>query len=468
MEADYDKSKWRVFSDAEEGLSIIYPSTWNRTEGQMNTTVAFIHPEETAASINLLTQDLGEDEPMTTTDFAERSVEEFRRAGLVVDERPSRLFGKPGACFEFIAPMGPKDMKIVQHFTVHRSKVYILTYTAPSDISDKFSDIVNEMVKSTKFVAPVPSEKRPMRDFFTQPVEVPSHQYRAWLPLWTLAQTSTTVTCSFTCQKINPSDNNAYTLKIIISVTPLPASITSLDQWSELTVNHIQEENDDGSSSVEIQPTNIQLGGQDARLISYNSDSIIPKGRVQQAWTIKDNKVYNITTVSDTPADDTRVGPLFERIRSLFEFYDTKKSMAHLYGYDYLTYRFGVKYSRDFAPQPGKTTATFERKNSRVVFAVHEMGPATRSLNDFEKELQPLLSMSEDGKILKNEDVDIRGVPAKRIAYSARIQGETVQSEQMCAFHNGFSYVVVFTAPKRFFDDERRYAEVILTSFQMW
>ena len=44
----------------------------------------------------------------------ERSLEEMKMSGIDVTVTPSRMFGLAGSCFMFVAPIGPKDMKIIQ------------------------------------------------------------------------------------------------------------------------------------------------------------------------------------------------------------------------------------------------------------------------------------------------------------------------------------------------------------------
>jgi len=463
---------YKLFEAEEECISIKYPAKWHKTEGQMGTIVAFINPENQAISINLLAQPLPADEGNLSIDeFKERSLEELKMSGVDVQVSTSRMFDKSGATFTFDAPMGPRVMRIVQHFILFEGKVYILTYTAPRENSDEHLPTLKQMLRSTKFISAVAIDKKPLRELFTNAYEVPEFTYRIWPPsAWRLDRQGQS-TIEITHQGgIHPQETKSYTLKIIVSVTPLPSSIATLDQWSDIITNHLESELD---SSLTVSKTGT-IASVPAHSVSYSSDSIVKQGIVDQTWFVRNSLVYNITTVRNTSPTDTRALPLFDRFKSLFEFTDksnTPKYTRHTCRYDHLIYHFGVKLdAREYTPQSGKSTVLLERELSRIVFAVNDLASGKpRDLNDFVKEVEPLLGMSENGKIIENKDIDmLGGVKGRRIVYQATFQGDTVKTEQRCAYKGDRSYIIVFTAPEAHFDSEKRYGEPILNSFDLW
>ncbi|KAL6077966.1 hypothetical protein QOT17_002010 [Balamuthia mandrillaris] len=479
-----DDTGFSIYTNAEYGIKLKYPSKWPKSEGHMGTVVSFVCPDDPMhiSSLNLLVQDLNGS--MTLEEFTQLSLEQMKAMMQGGWGAPkvwnADLFRLPGKRMQFVTPMGPFTVKVFQAWTVKNDLAYIFTFSAPADLHDTYREVVEKILDSMEFVAATPPHEKPIEIFCLGNYENQTHMFRLGCPLsWTLTQPKAgpAVTMEYK-GPLSPKESSPVILRADVMVTPLPDPSWNLDQYSNIYAMRLADLLPTGEELPQKQKAT--LGGQEAYLVSYNSDAVTAGGRFTQIYTIKDGKVYILTTMTDAPKHDNRPLPLFKRVQQSFEFLSSGfQSKSHLVTYENLLYKVAFEFAKDeynisngfmgtlvSFERGGGSDVPFRSNVNLVVTEVPEGSPKT--LDAFADVIRSQLEMAvEDSNIIAEEEITMSNTAARKITYCGKIAERRFKFEQRYLIHNNLAFVVSFSALEEDFASELQASQDLLNSFAL-
>eukprot|EP01089_Gocevia_fonbrunei_P015608 TRINITY_DN4604_c0_g1_i1.p1 TRINITY_DN4604_c0_g1~~TRINITY_DN4604_c0_g1_i1.p1 ORF type:complete len:491 (+),score=138.32 TRINITY_DN4604_c0_g1_i1:117-1589(+) len=472
-----EEEEWDTYTSGEFGISIAYPAEWIKSEGQMGTAVAFVHPLDQMTSVNLLVQPLPEGAEYTDLEeFTKKSVDQMieMMGGEKFDVEDGTLFKQKAKRMNFSTPFGAMTIKVFQTWTLKDGKAFILTYSSPGETHDELRPIVEKMLESADWAPIVPVAERPIQVLFLKVHENKEHLFRIRYPNnWVVKEAKgfgPALTVEYT-GGLTPRETEDYTLKLTLTVTPLPTTDFTLEKWSRVISNNLS----DHIIGELAPPKEVTFGGQKGIQFRYTSDSAVKSGRTVQTFTLLNNKVFTFSAISTTPEGDNRPFPIFESVEKSFEFLpsETFDSQIDNLIYEHLVYKVGFTYHSGWMPAEGVmgTVVSFERGNnqtlkSNVNLVIAENDPTLKSLDDFGKVVKEQLTMAEESKIEQEADTDVGGEKGKRIVYTGVIGGKRFMFEQLFTLRNEKAYIISFSSLEEDFTVERRRGDRLLKSFR--
>jgi len=400
----------------------------------MGTLISLICPEDPAGrtSLNLLVQEIPDE--VTLEDYTSQSLQQMQALSggegwKVWDEK---LLGLSGKRMQFAISAGaPVPMKLFQAWTVQEGKAFIVTFSSPADTHDGHRTTVETILGSLKFAAKADPQEKPIENLCMVHFENEKNLFRLRYPRsWKAIQPKAGPVVQFQYQDVlSARDPTVFKLSVDVMVTPLPDASWTLDRYSEIASLRLQ---DILGEEAEIpNKEKVSLGGQEAYAVRYNSDSIERGGKFVQTYTVKDGKVFIITTMATTPEKDKRPYPVFDRILASFEFLSPGyTSKTHLFVYEHLIHKVSFEFSGDFTICDGfmMTLVSFEHGHSddqgfrsNVNLVLSDV-PDTADLAAFTELVhQQLQSAIDDLDISAETACTLGGLPAREIRYSGKI-----------------------------------------------
>ena len=143
----------------KHGISIKYPSSWEKKEEIMDAVVIFLSPTENMEdkfreNLSIMIKDLYM-QKCDFYDYLSFSIEQLRDAILefhLLDKTPTKLSKIPAYRIIYSGKREQIDVKIMQNYAINNNKVYIITYTAEKDKFDEYLKIVLKMIKSFRMI----------------------------------------------------------------------------------------------------------------------------------------------------------------------------------------------------------------------------------------------------------------------------------------------------------------------------
>lgn len=154
---DSTNTNYKEYKNTVKGFSIYAIKEWHVEENIKQAAFASFNTEKDkddfAESVNILIQDMKEN-PVTLQQYTDGSVNDIKKlTNSNIESSEDVMFGGlNGHKIVYSNLAKSVNYKKMSVYTIKDGKVYLLTYTAKSDTYSKFSDKIEEVVKSFKFL----------------------------------------------------------------------------------------------------------------------------------------------------------------------------------------------------------------------------------------------------------------------------------------------------------------------------
>ncbi len=154
---DSTNTNYKEYKNTVKGFSIYAIKEWHVEENIKQAAFASFNTEkgkdDFAESVNILIQDMKEN-PVTLQQYTDGSVKDIKKlTNANIESSEDVMFGGLNGHKIVYSNLAKSiNYKKMSVYTIKDGKVYLLTYTAKSDTYSKYSDKIEEVVKSFKFL----------------------------------------------------------------------------------------------------------------------------------------------------------------------------------------------------------------------------------------------------------------------------------------------------------------------------
>jgi len=454
------------------GIKMSYPATWTRQDNIAGAVVSFSPSADDSVntpSLNIVIQDLTSN-PLSLDDFTTVSLYQMEQMLSDVKDMSvlaTNLAGNPGKNITYITTLQGTTLKFRQVFTLKDDVAYIITFSAPYNSHDNFTQTIEACIKTFTLIT-----KRGVGSVCLAPFLNKPYSYFIRIPKgWERQEFKNGAVQRFDFKKGGVSQ-----VTLIVNVDYFPQN--SLEVYSNIVKSQISQITGVPNPIVD----GAQLAGVSAKRATFYTSSTLVPGRYHQIWTVQNNFAGVITLIHNTPEDDPEQGeykPLFERVLESFNFVKPDYVLDPSYKYENLTLGFSINFPERFAPQEGFMGATVSfvvpehisthTFGTNINVVVQRMPNQVLTLEEFCSTIKQQLDQTvADIRTTKESYLPIAGVVGKESQYSGRIEDQPVKFVQRVAIVNDKAVVLSFAVERDKFEREFRTVGKYLDTFKFF
>jgi hypothetical protein len=500
-------SNWQTYQSPHLGFTLNVPEEWTKEEDASGTIVLFSpvktsNPGDmTEPAVNVMTQDLSNEQVTTLDEYTEKTLKQMRDIpDFPADQlkvEPAMLGGLKATKCMYVAPIDEDTMiQFFQIWTLKDKVAYIFTFSCESSLFEKYQKTIATMLQTFKLIKIKKQIKHVvLRAHVHESLE---HRFAVRVPLsW--AESAVDSIAAVKGQLIgynyvSREGSEVSHISLAVHASPLPASASyTIKDVSRIARIQI-------SKLLPLHKVTMKkslLSGIPSRVAIFSSNSLAVGDRFMQVFTLRNNFIYTLTLIANTPEeDDERPFKIFERIVASFQFLQAneKPKYATLASVENLIHRFGIYFNQQtYTPKEdflGMTLAIIKSSELEIMrnypmgmylpvhisLVIRDIGNEPDvSLDSIAFELidQAKKMVEETGardfKVLQNDSCDLGGEPGKVLRLSGGIETPMGRNTrvimQKFALRNNMALLISFSTVGNDWDREYAAAQKYIDSF---
>jgi len=150
--------EFRIYRNPKYGVSLKYPSKWDKFENAFGTLVTFRkakgeNAQDYLENVNLVVGQLPVGEKVSLDEYADMIAENLKKNSpsiQIIDSKPATLSGKPAHenLYQYKFKGNGPDLRRMQVYTLIANRVYVFSYTATPENFDASLPTVQAMLDS--------------------------------------------------------------------------------------------------------------------------------------------------------------------------------------------------------------------------------------------------------------------------------------------------------------------------------